>query len=74
MSRVGGGAFAVQGEAHGSAPATRAEPDAVALAAAFGVQETPHASSATTGVDLRSLEPGRAARTSASLTGILQRA
>ena len=49
MSRVAGGAFAVQDEAHGLAPATRAESDRIALAAAFGMQRGAHASSATTG-------------------------
>src|SRR5262249_54339512 len=47
--RGGVGASAVQGAAHGPAPAARADPDAVALAAAFGVHGTPHASAATIG-------------------------
>jgi len=38
----------VQGEAHGSAPVTRAERDAPTRAAAIGVQPTAHASAAIT--------------------------
>jgi hypothetical protein len=45
---VAGGAFAVQGEAHGSAPVARAERDAITRAAAIGVQSTAHASAAIT--------------------------
>jgi hypothetical protein len=46
MSCLGGGAFAVQDSAHGSAPVMRADHDASARAAAFGVQSTSHASAA----------------------------
>ena len=49
MSLVAGGAFAVQGEAHGSAPAKGAEPGSAALAAAFGVLRAAHALAATHG-------------------------
>jgi hypothetical protein len=45
---VAGGAFAVQGEAHGSAPVTRAERHAITRAAAIGVQRTAPASAAIT--------------------------
>ena len=51
---VVGGAFAVQGEAHGSAPVTGAERRVIARAAAFGVQAR-HASAAITGTDAVSL-------------------
>src|SRR5262249_38606069 len=69
ISQVAGAAFAVHTARHGSAPATRAEPDAIALAAAFGVQRAAHASAATNDVDPRSLGPGRPVRTSVSLAG-----
>lgn len=46
MPSVAGGAFAVHAAQHVSAPVTRAGRKAVALAAAFGVQRTAHASAA----------------------------
>ena len=56
---------------HGSSPIIGAERHAIALAAAFGVQRTAHASSAITGVDLRSVGAGISAGTIPPQAGVL---
>lgn len=54
---------------HGLAPVTGAERHAIALAAAFRVQSSAHASAAITDVDLRSLAAGISEGRSPRLAG-----